>query len=118
MLDTIRSVYGSFCENGVSAEELEKAKQFAIGNMAFQLEGIVNVAEKLLWLRQYGRDISYIERFRERIEAITLDSVNAVVRTHFAPGHHVLVAVGRKEQIIDNLRQHGAVHTVNFREDP
>jgi zinc protease len=41
---------------GVTDQELAKAKQFAIGNMAFQLEGIGNITEKLLWLRLYGRD--------------------------------------------------------------
>jgi zinc protease len=118
VLDTIQSVYRSFGENGVSAEEVQKAKQFAIGNMAFQLEGIVNVAEKLLWLRQFGRDISYIERFPEMIAAVSLDSVNAAVRRYLASRQYVLVAVGRKEQIIDCLKQNGPVHTVHFRKNP
>jgi zinc protease len=118
MLKSIMEVYRAFAENGVTGEELEKAKKFALGNMAFQLEGIVNVAEKLLWLREFGRDVSYIERFNERIEGITMQSANAAIRKYLSSPHFAIAAVGKKEEILDILTGYGPVETVNFRKNP
>jgi zinc protease len=118
MLSSIMKVYGEFAEKGIVEEELQKAKQFAVGNMAFQLEGIVNVADKLLWLKQFNRDVSYIERFDEMINAITLESVNDVIKKYFTPGKFAIVAVGKKEEITDILKKYGSVQTLGFRADP
>jgi zinc protease len=118
MLASIMTVYRGVAEGGITGEELTKAKQFAIGNMAFQLEGIVNVADKLLWLRQFSRDISYIERFNDMISEISLDSVNSAVRTYLASPYFSIVAVGQKDAIRETLALYGSVNIVNFRTDP
>jgi zinc protease len=118
MLASIMTVYRGVAEGGITGEELTKAKQFAIGNMAFQLEGIVNVADKLLWLRQFSRDISYIEHFNDMISEISLDSVNSAVRTYLASPYFSIVAVGQKDAIRETLAPYGPVNIVNFRTDP
>ncbi|HUI91929.1 MAG TPA: pitrilysin family protein [Chitinivibrionales bacterium] len=118
MLTSIMDVCRTFAENGVTGEELDKAKKFALGSMAFQLEGIVNVAEKLLWLREFGRDVSYIERFNERIEGITLQGVNDAIRKYLSSSHYAITAVGKKEEIQNILAAYGAVETVDFRKNP
>jgi zinc protease len=118
MLASIMTVYRDVAVRGVTGDELAKAKQFAAGNMAFQLEGIVNVADKLLWLRQFGRSISYIENFNDMIESISLDSVNEAIRTYLAAEHFSIAAVGRKEVLRNTLARYGQVRTVNFRDDP
>lgn len=115
MLAAITEVYQNFSKNGITQEELDKAKQFVTGNMAFQLEGIVNIVEKLLWLKQFGRDISYVERFNERIESITVDTVNRAIRQHLSSPGFAIVAVGKKEEISETLAKYGKVETVNFR---
>lgn len=115
MLASIVEVYRTFGEKGITQEELDKAKQFAMGNMAFQLEGIVNVAEKILWLKQFGRDLSYIERFNDRIASITLESVNRAIGEHLSSKAFAVVAVGRKDEIGPVLATFGTVETVDFR---
>ena len=85
MLKMIREIYGDFCSNGITEEELERAKRFAIGNMAFQLEGICSIAEKLLWLRFYDRPNSYIEEFDAMINRISVEDVNNSIRECFSP---------------------------------
>jgi zinc protease len=118
MLEAIMAVYRETAAHGITGDELTKAKQFASGNMAFQLEGIVNIADKLLWLKQFGRDISYIENFNAMIDSITLDSVNDAVRTYLALSHFAIVAVGRDDAVKNTLAAFGPVITVNFRADP
>jgi zinc protease len=118
MLASIMAVYREAADRGITGDELTKAKQFAVGNMAFQLEGIVNMADKLLWLRQYSRDISYIENFNEMVASIALESVNGAIRDSLSSRHFAIVAVGKKEEVGGALSAYGPVHTVNFRDDP
>jgi predicted Zn-dependent peptidase len=116
VLSSILDEYRRFYAHGVTAEELEKAKQFAIGNMAFQLEGIGNVVDKLLWLRFYGRPDSYIERFEEMIAAIDVATVNDAVTKYLSPENLVIVAVGKKAEVLPQLSSFGDVRQFNFRD--
>ncbi len=108
--------YRRFCAQGVTAGELEKAKQYAIGNMAFQLEGIGNVVDKLLWLRFYGRQNSYIERFEEMIASIDSTAVNNAIRTYLSPENLIIVAVGKKAEILSQLNPFGDIKNYHFRD--
>ena len=105
-----------FCRDGVTADELEKAKQFAIGNMAFQLEGIGNVVDKVLWLRFYGRQNSYIERFEENIASLSIATVNNAIHKYLSPDNLIIVAVGKKAEIESQLKPFGDVKNYHFRD--
>jgi zinc protease len=116
VLKSIMEEFRRFCADGVTADELEKAKQFATGNMAFQLEGIGNVVDKLLWLRFFGRPNSYIERFDDLISAIDLSRVNNAIRAHLSPDPMVIVAVGKKEETVSQLQAFGNIRHFHFRD--
>jgi zinc protease len=116
VIQSILDTYKEFCENGVEQKELENAKQFAIGNMAFQLEGIGNIAEKLLWLRFYDRADSYIENFDSMIDQISLESINETIRNCFFPENVIIAAVGPKAQIYRQLKEFGSVNSFHYRD--
>ena len=116
MLQSILTIFDEFCKNGITEEELENAKRFAIGNMAFQLEGINNIAEKLLWLRFYERSNSYIEKFDEMINRISIKSVNENIKTYFSPENLIIVIVGKKQEIMPQLRSFYPVKSFHFRD--
>ncbi|HAJ80478.1 MAG TPA: hypothetical protein DCO75_11995 [Fibrobacteres bacterium] len=115
VLGTIFDVYKKFSEDGITAAELEKAREFAIGNMAFQLEGICNIVDKFLGLNLYDRDISYMENFDSAISAISLDDVNEAIRKYLSSKYFSIVAVGKKEEIYNQLSAFGKVTCMNFR---
>lgn len=116
MMDAIIGQFRDFCSNGIRLDELENAKRFAIGNMAFQLEGIGNIAEKLLWLRFYNYPNSFIEGFDQMINAITLDSVNTSIKSLFSPDKLIFVAVGKKVEIAEQLKKYGTFQQFHFRD--
>ncbi len=103
VFSTILDEYEKFCREGVTEAELDKAKRFAVGNIAFQLEGITNVVEKLLWLRFYGHENSYIEQFDRRVDALTVETVNRAVDRHFSAEKLIGVMVGRKADLMPQL---------------
>jgi zinc protease len=118
VLATIFSAYRQFSEKGASQDELTKAKQYAVGSMAFQLEGIGNITEKLLWLRLFGRKNEYIETFDQRIAAITSDELNRIIKHHLSETRFIISAVGKKDEILRHFGEYGSVKVYNFRDDP
>jgi zinc protease len=116
VLSSVIEEYKRFCDEGVTPEELDKARQYAIGNMAFQLEGIGNIVDKLLWLRFYNRPNSYIERFEELMTAIEVSSVNSAIRTYLSPERLIIVAVGKKSEVAQQLKPFGTLKHFHFRD--
>ncbi len=116
VVEAVLSEFRLFCEKGVTAGELENAKRFVIGNMAFQLEGITNLVEKLLWLYFYDRSTDYIERFAEMINGISLESVNAAVAGSFDPDRLIIVGVGRRTEIASQLAAFGSPRQYHFKD--
>jgi zinc protease len=115
MMRSVLDVYNTFCTEGISGEDLKKAQQYAVGNMAFQMEGIGNITEKLLWLKLYGRDRSYIENFTDTIRSMGLDTVNKAIQDHLYSQHHAITVVGNKKEILQQVTEFGETSTVFFR---
>jgi predicted Zn-dependent peptidase len=115
MLKAITDVYKKFAAEGLTESEFVKAKQFVVGNMAFQLEGIGNATEKLLWLRFYGRDNSYIEKYGQHMADLSLETTNAAIREHFSPERLTVCTVGNQKVVKPLLEQFGAVECLHYR---
>lgn len=77
-LGVIRDVVRGVAENGVTEDELAKAKTYLVGAYPINnLDSSTAVARTLLELQRDGRGIDYIERRAALIEAVTLDEVKA-----------------------------------------
>lgn len=111
----IMEVFREFCEHGIEEEELEKAKKFITGNMAFQLEGISNLVEKILWLQYLERPYSYLENFNELISEISLDSVNSAIKKTFFYEKLIIATVGKRVEIEEDLKKFGPVKNYFYR---
>jgi zinc protease len=116
VLTVIYDEFGKFCKDGVTDKELENAKRFSIGNLSFQLEGIGNIAEKILWLRFYGYTNKFIEEFDKMINSIELSSVNKTIQNIFSPEKLSIVAVGKKQEIEIPLKKYGNFQLFNYRD--
>lgn len=75
-LGVIRDVVRDVAENGVTEQELAKAKTYLVGAYPINnLDSSTAVARTLLELQKDGRGIDYIERRVALIEAVTLDEI-------------------------------------------
>jgi len=117
VLHAIIEEFRRFCTDGITLAELDTVKKFAIGNMAFQLEGLTNYVEKLLWLTFYHRSVEYIETFDTMINSITLESVNEAVRSTFNPEKLIVVAVGNKKETLAQLAKFGVVKEYHYKDN-
>jgi zinc protease len=116
VVDSILEEYKLLSRDGIKEEELENAKKYAIGSLAFQLEGVGSIADKLLWLRFYGRTNDYIEKFDELINSLDCASINETIHRHFSSPHFIITAVGKNSEIRDRLSKFGEVKEYNYRD--
>ncbi len=115
VLNAILSCLNEIINEGITEEELNKSRQYALGSMAFELEGLENVIEKLLWLRFTRRENSYIEEAAKRLNNLSLNSINKVLKKYFRTENIVISATGRKAEVENILSEFGEVKSFNFR---
>jgi zinc protease len=105
MLDEARR----FCDEGPSAEELERAQSYLAGLFPLALETHDQVAEKLADVKLYETSLDDVTGYRERVRAVTVEDCREVARRHFPVDRGVVVAVGPARQVAKALERFGPV---------
>lgn len=75
-------------------DEVEDAKKYLLGSLAFRLTTNAQVAEELLTAERYGLGFDSLEKHRAAVAAVTVDDVQAAARKHLRPDGVVVVACG------------------------
>jgi zinc protease len=83
-----------FSTQGASAEELQLAQSYLIGNFPVQLSTNSALASLLTDCVYLGRGVDYMDRYAEIIRGVTLEQVNAIAAKQYAPGRMGLVTAG------------------------
>ena len=83
----------------VSPEELEDTRRYLIGVFPYTLQSAHDVAERLAQIPVHDLPNDHWDRYRERIEAITRESLLRAAREHLHPDQAVVVAVGPEEDL-------------------
>jgi zinc protease len=75
--------------NGISAEELQRAKKQARASFAFSTESVTNQA---YWLAQSAvlGDLRWYDTFLDRLNAVTLEDVQEAAQRYFIPAHRIV----------------------------
>jgi zinc protease len=81
-----------------SAEEVEDAKKYLLGNLPFKFATSADVAGQLLSCEQHGLGFGYLDDYRKAVAAVTPEDVLAVARKYLDPEHMILVAAGAIDQ--------------------
>lgn len=83
-----------FIDEGPTAEEVETAQKFLTGSFIFELQSNSSVLRYLLGAETYGLPPDYLQRYPERIAAVTGADVHRVARRYLRPLQFVTVLVG------------------------
>ncbi len=81
-------------EKGVTAEELANVKKRLAGRFKVGLATSAGMARQLLTFIQRGLDVSYMDEYPSKIQAVTLDQVNRVIKKYIDPDKVVTVVAG------------------------
>jgi zinc protease len=104
-----------FCDEGPTAEELERTKNYLCGLHPLSLETHDQLAERLADHELHGLPHDEIATFRPKVRAVTADDCKAVARRHFPLERAFVVAVGPARQIAKQLDRFGTVAVVPAR---
>jgi zinc protease len=84
-LNATREVIDRFVRKGALIEELDEKKETIKGSFVVELGTTGGLAYSLLVNHLRGFGTEYLDGFRDRIEAVTLDQMNSAVRRYLVP---------------------------------
>lgn len=88
----------------IPAEDLENAKNYLTGSFPRSIETPQQVASQLATTLLLGRDVEYLEEYRQRVDAVDIEELRRVTSSHLHPDRSVIVVVGDATQILEPLR--------------
>lgn len=114
-LELAHSVYRRFVTEGLTQEELDSARSYIKGQYAPDtLETADQVGAMVLALAFEGLPRDLVDRFFERLDALTVDEVNQVITKRFPREHLSWVVVGQAEALRPIVAQFGEVTEVEL----
>jgi zinc protease len=81
-----------------TAEEVEDAKRYLLGNLPFHFVTNENIAQQLLTVEQYHLGLDYLDKYRKAVAAVTPADVQAMASKYLDPQHMVLITVGAVDE--------------------
>ncbi|MGH9260757.1 MAG: M16 family metallopeptidase, partial [Acidimicrobiales bacterium] len=83
----------------VSAEELERAKNYVALRLPERFQAVSQIARQLGELFVYDLPLDYFNQYTRRILAVTAADVQRVARKYVDPDHVAIIVVGDREKI-------------------
>ncbi|WP_057938235.1 M16 family metallopeptidase [Algoriphagus resistens] len=96
-------------DEGVTQEELDKAKSNLAGSFGRSLESPATIANFALNIERYGLSKDYYETYLQKMNALTVEDINQTADDLIDPDKLYITAVGNGVEIKDKLTQFGEV---------
>lgn len=103
-------------EEGIPAAELRRAQTYMAGLYPLRTETNESVGAQISDIRLYGLGEDWVEKFRERLKAVTPKQVKEVAQKYCYPTTPLVVVLGRAEEIRSQLEGLGPVEVVPYSE--
>ena len=110
----MRGIIARVRDEGVSAEELRRAKDAIVNNLIFSVDATAEVVSQRLGFAYDGLPEDFLERYRDRIEAVGLEDVRRVAQRFLRPEALSTVVVG-EEAALAGLDEFGPATRITLR---
>ncbi len=100
-IEVVRAEWARMAENGITEEELNRAKTYLTGSYPLRFDGNGTIANILVGMQMEGLPISYIATRNDKVNAITLDDANRVAREIFKPDELTFMIVGSPDGLTE-----------------
>ena len=90
-LRVVDQVLGDFIERGPTAAQLKAAQDNIAGGFALRIDSNAKLAANLNVMAFYGLPTDWLEKYPERVRALTVEQVRSAFRKHVSPAHLVTV---------------------------
>lgn len=96
-IEVVKAEWARAAAEGVTAEELEKAKTYLTGSYPLRFDGNATIAGILAGMQAEGLPIDYVETRNAQVEAVTLEDVRRVAERLLKPEQLSFVIVGKPD---------------------
>jgi zinc protease len=93
-LDITRDTLARFIAQGPTPQELEDAKQALVGGFPLRIDSNRKILDYLGVIGFYRLPLDYLDRFPDRVQAVTLEQVRDAFQRRIYPDRMVTVVVG------------------------
>ncbi len=108
-IGVIRDVITDMSKNLVKPDELESAKRAEINSFVFRFENPQSLLIRTIVQRLYGMPLDYNETYLARIRKVDAAKVLEMGKRFFHPDQLVILVVGKKAELLDQLKKLGNV---------
>jgi len=105
-------------EEKVTAEELDHAKSYLVGNFPTTIETPNQIASQIVRVKLLGLGKEYLEEYRKRISRVTVDDVMAAMKKYLHPDDADIVLVGDATRIYDKIKDIAPVKLFDLEGNP
>lgn len=88
----------------VSEKEITDAKSYLTGVFPIRLETQEGLIDQLVQIKMFGLPQDYLEIYRNRIQAVTIEQVQEVAKKYVRPEEAAIVIVGDGAQLLDQIK--------------
>lgn len=88
----------------VSDKEIADAKSYLTGVFPIRLETQEGLIDQLVQIKMFDLPDDYLELYRNRVQAITLEDIQRVAQTYVQPDSAALVVVGDGAQLEEQIK--------------
>lgn len=96
----------------VTAEELDAAKVYSIGNLSLEIETQSGLAARIDTIYTYGLSKDFLQSFQKNVTALTAADIQRAAAKYFDTYRGAIVIVGDYAQVKDQVAPFGDVHLV------
>jgi predicted Zn-dependent peptidase len=109
-IDMALEVLKSLGDKGISADQLASGKAYVKGEYPTRsVQTADQVASVLAEMELYGLGRDEVDRYFERIDAVTLEQANAVARKYYRTDNLTFVILGNAAKIRDIVKKYGTM---------
>lgn len=93
-LRVVASTLDEFLAKGPTEAELQAAKDNLINGFALRLDSNRKMLEQVAVIGSYGLSLDYLDTYRDKVKAVTVQQIRDAFKRHVSPDHLVTVVVG------------------------
>jgi predicted Zn-dependent peptidase len=92
----------------VSEKEIADAKSYLTGVFPIRLETQEGLTDQLVQIKMLRLPDDYLQVYRDRVQAITLDDIQRVAQKYVKPDEAAMIVVGDGSSVLDQIRPYCA----------
>ena len=88
----------------VSQKEIADAKSYLTGVFPIRLETQEGLTDQLVQIKMLNLPNDYLDTYRDRVQAVTVDEIQRVAREYVKPDEAALIVVGDGASVLDQIK--------------